>query len=65
MLTISFNPKYVNTNKRAGVKEERRKSFLSSVNEACHCVWPLSALICLINMHANVPILWLNSSDSL
>lgn len=25
----------------------------------------LHPLICVINMHANVPILWLNSSDSL
>ncbi len=29
--------------------------------------WPLlyQALICIINVQANIPILWLNSSDSL
>lgn len=48
MLTISFNLKYVHTNKRAGVKEERRKRFLSSVNEACHCVWPGGSLLVLL-----------------
>lgn len=66
---------YLQILQESGRKEERKRK------ERAHCLcyhftkwslplclawWqPLSALICLINMHANVPILWLNSSDSL
>lgn len=62
----------------AGVKGDavRNERMGKLAHFLCHCTkysltlclawWqPLSALICLINMHTNVPILWLNSSDSL